>query len=377
MQKKILIHLGLFILTLITTTLAGAEWMFGKSWFFGEEVLSKKEFFQGFWYSIPFLGILTAHEFGHYFVARKLKVNTSLPYYIPQWFFSFTMSLGTFGALIQIKDKINSRKKYFDIGLAGPLAGFIVCLFVLTYGYTHLPDPTFIYQIHPEYEQYGLDYPQHVYAYDPADENANPPIRVGGNLLMMLMEKVLVADPTKIPDPHEMIHYPLLFAGYLALFFTALNLLPIGQLDGGHILYGLIGDKAHRIVSKYLFMGLLFLGGIGLINPGDSTQEIIIYSPLYLYFLYLCFYKMTNDRQERLFYAVIIFAMQYFAKWLFPSFEGFTVWLVFMFVLGRFLGVYHPPTTDTAPLGKKRIILGWLAMVIFIISFVPQVLVFG
>ncbi len=282
---------------------------------------------------------------------------------------SISPSLGTFGALIRIKSYIGSRKKYFDVGLSGPLAGFIVCVGVLIYGFTHIPSIDYLYSIHPEYLKYGQDYAQHVY------QAGDGGFSLGSNLLMKGLAWLFVADPSTIPNAHELMHYPFLFAGYLSLFFTALNLLPIGQLDGGHILYGLIGDKAHRIFSKWLFLLLLFLGGIGMVSPQMPTEDILIYSPLYLFFLYMCFYKMTENRLERVYYATIIFALQFGCKLIFPSFEGFSVWLAFMFMLGRFLGIYHPNTYDQQPLGRKRVILGWLAMLIFILSFTPQVFI--
>ena len=172
------IQAALFIITIITTTMAGAEWMFGNIFGFvydmlffligqpdGKEVpiptkpMGWAEFIQGFHFSIPFLLILTIHEFGHYFVAKAHKVKVTLPYYIPLWF-GISQSIGTLGAFIRIKEVVKSRVKFFDIGIAGPLAGFLAALVVLWYGFTHLPPPDYIFKIHPEYERFGLNYPQ-------------------------------------------------------------------------------------------------------------------------------------------------------------------------------------------------------------------------
>ncbi|MEP4874375.1 MAG: site-2 protease family protein, partial [Nonlabens ulvanivorans] len=156
-EKTKVIQIGLFIVTLIVTTFAGAEWMTGKSLFYGEVTITQTELFNGLKFSIPFLFILTVHEFGHYFMAQYHKVKVTLPFYIPLWlgFLPGFPSLGSMGAFIKIQDIIDSRKKYFDIGIAGPLAGFVVALLVLVYAFTNLPERESIYKIHPGYEAYG------------------------------------------------------------------------------------------------------------------------------------------------------------------------------------------------------------------------------
>src|SRR5690606_12811327 len=124
-----------------------------------DETLNLHEILKGLYFSGPFLGILTVHEFGHYIAAQLHRVKVTLPYYIPLWFGFIAMpSIGTGGACIRIKEFVTSRNKYFDIGIAGPLAGFVVALGVLFYGFTHLPPPEHIFTIHPEYEQFGENY---------------------------------------------------------------------------------------------------------------------------------------------------------------------------------------------------------------------------
>jgi membrane-associated protease RseP (regulator of RpoE activity) len=139
--KSTLIHVSLFLITLLTTTLAGAEWMNGRFFFMGEHSLKLDEIGQGLYFSLPFLGILTVHEFGHYLMAKAYRISVSLPYYIPVWlgWIPGLNSLGTMGAFIRLKSVPQTRKQYFDIGIAGPLAGFVVALAVLFYGFTHLP----------------------------------------------------------------------------------------------------------------------------------------------------------------------------------------------------------------------------------------------
>jgi membrane-associated protease RseP (regulator of RpoE activity) len=151
--KTLLIQIGLFILTIGTTTLAGAEWMHGRVFFYGSNPMGLSQFLKGFEFSIPFLIILTAHEFGHFFTARFHKVKVTLPFYIPLWlgFIPGMPSIGTMGAFIRLKSFVYSKKQHFDIGIAGPIAGFIVALAVLFYGFTHLPPAEHIYFIHPEY----------------------------------------------------------------------------------------------------------------------------------------------------------------------------------------------------------------------------------
>ncbi len=365
--KKILIHLGLFVVTLATTTLAGAEWQFGR--FLGWEAypLTWRYFLQGLSFSLPFLGILTVHEFGHFFTARWHKVKVTLPYYLPLWFGFLPLfhSIGTMGAVIRIKQPIHSRLKFFDIGIAGPLAGFVVALGVLYYGFTHLPPPEHIFEIHPEYQQYGLDYAQHVY------EEGDGNFQVGTTLLFEFFKQYVATDPARVPNGYEMMHYPWLFAGFLSLFFTALNLIPIGQLDGGHVLYGLIGSRRHRRVSAVLFLGFVTCAGLGIVSPYDTMQELLYGIPLYLGFLYLVFSRLTPSVKTNLMVAMLVLAVQFFWLLAFPGSRGFYGWLVFALLIGRFLGVYHPEAYFEEPLDLKRKVLGWIALIVFVLCFSP------
>lgn len=364
--KTTLIHSSLFIVTFITTTLAGAEWTYGKSILVSGYTWN--DFYSGLPYAICFLSILTAHEFGHYFTAIHNKVRTSLPYYIPLP--PLPLMLGTLGALIRLKQRVNSTRENFDIGIAGPLAGFVVSLGFLFYGFTHLPPPEYIFQIHPEYEQFGLDYANHVYQPGFLPEgSAN--IFLGKNLLFLFFEK-FVAGPTLVPNVHELIHYPFLFAGFLSLVFTSINLLPIGQLDGGHVLYGLVGFKWHRRIATVIFGGFLFYAGLGYVHPADGIDVLIYKIPLFIGFHYLAMRGLALPQRDTWMYAIGLFAIQYGIVSVFPHVVGYPGWLLFALIIGRFVGIQHPPSQDETPLSQGRIILGIIALLIFIICFTPN-----
>ncbi len=363
------LHLFLFLITLTCTTLAGAEWTTGRSFFYGQELLGWKEFWEGMYFSLPFLGILTAHEFGHYFTAKYYKIKVSLPYYIPAWFgFIGVSSIGTMGAFIQIREKLKSTKEIFDVGIAGPLAGFVVAIGLIWYGFTHLPPLEYIYQIHPEYAQWGEEYADYAYKNIPKGGN----ISLGTNLIFEFFKTYVVDNPKLIPHANEMAHYPFLFAGYLALFFTALNLIPIGQLDGGHILYGLVGYKKHKIISLTLFIAFIFYAGIGTFQFSDIYADNIWYVLPYIAFLYFVFYRTFADKLTVLIVAISVFVGQLLFSYLFPHISGYSGWLAFGFLLGNFLGIYHPPAEVEKPLSKGRKILGWITLLIFILCFSPQ-----
>lgn len=366
-NKAYILQASLFIITVITTTLSGAELMYAGSFVFGENRLGFDDFLHGFYYTIPFLGFLTVHEFGHYITARIYRIKVTLPYYIPFWFGFLGMpSFGSMGALIRITGLIRSRKEFFDIGIAGPLAGFVIAIGALYYGFTHLPPAEHIFLIHPEYQTYGLNYAAHVY------NDTIGGFAIGKSLIFIFFERFVASDPALVPNVHEVIHYPWIFAGYLALLFTSLNLLPIGQLDGGHILYGLVGARKHRIISASLFVTFIFYAGTGLVTPNDPIDDLLIYLPLYALYLYYAFYSITNDKKNRLLLAVSVLAAQFVLAFLFPTLEGYPGWLFFAFIVGRALGVYHPPAIHDQPLDLKRKILGWLTLIIFIICFSPQ-----
>ncbi len=371
-KRRVVLQAALFIITIATTTIAGSQWCFGKNFF--SETYSWSDFATGLSFSVPLLLILTVHEFGHYFVAMYHKVKASLPYYIPIPPIPYLLTnIGTMGAVIRLRSRPVSNVQNFDIGLAGPLAGFIVALVVMFYGFKTLPPPEYIFSIHPEYEQFGLDYADHVYSeeYLSQYENILSPT-FGSNLLFWIYSE-FVADPARVPDPHELMHYPVVFACYLGLFVTCLNLLPIGQLDGGHILYGLVGFRRHRKVALAFFIALMFYAGLGLpyIDPGLPAKTLMIGIACYIAFLYLAFSGLRLSPRRTAEAAVLMFGLQFLLMWLIPGIKGYEGWLLFAFIVGRFIGIEHPPSEIEVPLDSKRVILGWVALIIFILCFSP------
>lgn len=363
-KKEYLKHGLLFIITLITATFAGGEWLFGRSILGREEYFLTWEYFiKSLHFSIPFIGILLIHELGHLFTSIHHKVKSSLPYFVPGWLgFIGAPSIGTFGAIIQMKSFINSRRKFFDIGIAGPLAGFVIAIGVLWFGFTNLPDADYIYEIHPEYLDPNFE--------GHSAEEGYINLEIGYNILFYGMERLL-ADPEKMPEMSEIIHFPYLFAGYLALFFTALNLLPIGQLDGGHIIFGLF-PKNHKLISLIAFTAFIFYAGLGIINPFHSLNELLIRIPLYIGFLYVCYRRTSLPTQTKWTIILMIASVQYALVNVWPGLEGYSGWLLFGFLLGRLMGIEHPEVSGFKKLDKNRQILGWIAIVIFILCFTPQ-----
>lgn len=360
------LHIGLFLLTLVTTTLAGIELTRGSIDFLPLDVFALRgaalstELRRGLWFALPFLGVLTVHEFGHYFVARRNRVRTSLPYYIP-----FPLGLGTFGAIIRIKDRIFSRREFFDIGLAGPLAGFVVSVPLLIYGFTHLPPLDYLFAIHPGYARYGADYARYVY----------PPGSSGLTLAKPLLYQFLettFADPARLPHPNELLHYPVLLAGALSLFFTALNLLPLGQLDGGHILYGLLGRRRFNRLVPVLFVGFIFYAGLGIFTWHSDWQIWLYGGPVYAGYLALIFWRVLPRPHQGLLLAAAIWAAQVGVAAAIPGVVGNPGWLVFGLLLGRLTGIYHPPAPDERSLSQGRQVLGWVMVAIFVLCFTPS-----
>jgi len=227
--KAIIKHTVLFILTFICVTFVGIIWV-GQS----ANVESYLDMWpQGALFAALLLAFLGTHEFGHYFAAVYHKVKVTLPYFIP-----VPLGIGTLGAVIKIEEQVQNTKKLFDIGISGPVAGFVVSFVILMIGFATLPGPDFIENFAGHEET--VSYIQETGTFpdtpiEPAPETGT--IMLGQTILYSFLASFF----ENVPPMYEMYHYPFLFAGWLGLFFTALNLTPIGQLDGGHILYSLIG----------------------------------------------------------------------------------------------------------------------------------------
>ena len=209
------IHIILFLLTVITTVIAGSMMAGGNPF----ENLS--DWGKGVSFSFALMMILGFHESGHYFLARKHKVDASLPYFIPAPTF-----IGTFGAFIKIRAPIQRRIALLEIGAAGPIAGFIVAVPALVWGLRHS-------QVIETISSSG--------------------IKLGDSILMKLLTLSLFPD---LGSTEDVILHPVAFAGWIGLLVTMLNLLPIGQLDGGHIAYALLGER-FNILAKYVLLLLI------------------------------------------------------------------------------------------------------------------------
>ncbi len=410
--RTYLLQILLFLLTAISTTYCGAQWI-------SHDVLTGWDYFwSGLEYSIPFLSILTIHEFGHYWCARRYGVETSLPYYIP---LPIPNTIGTLGAFIRMKGQASSKRAMFDIGIAGPLAGFVAAMLVLVYGFTHLPGKDYVLDLNPAYAPYGDQYEKYAYTYKHARLNdslqhekkmiidslnfqekkkADKSITtswkrkafeaqevygimaLGENILFWVLSKCLVEDQSLLPNSYELFQYPYLIAGYLALFFTALNLLPIGQLDGGHVIYGLFGYRRHRLISVSFFTAFVLTAGIGMFKDNllginffnTDPLNMLLFAVAYIYFLYSMYEQFfRNNKTTAVLIATSIFAAQFLIEYFIPLWQGLNGWMVFAYLVGRFLGLEHPPAAIEQPLDWKRKVLGWLALLIFVLCFTPEV----
>jgi membrane-associated protease RseP (regulator of RpoE activity) len=375
------LHLLLFVLTLASTIYVGASWWANRILLYEAQdqtisllFLTVKQawLIDGLRYAIPLVGFLTVHEFGHYFAARYHGVRTSLPYYIP---FPFN-GIGNFGAVISIRQRIPSTRSLFDIGVAGPLAGFVVALGALIYGFSTLPPPEYLLDL-PAHEalkehirQYGTfpDAP-------PATGEGTAIIVVGQTPLYWLLSQFFA----NVPPMYEMYHYPVLFAGWLGLFFTALNLLPVGQLDGGHVLYALLGDKWHRRFAQAFVFVLLFSGGVGFMaetrqvlyemGPWVGRSSWIILAAIYYGYLYKIF--GGTSRRTLVGLGGLLGSVAATIA-LGVSGVGWTGWLVWSLLIIFLVRVKHPPVMRPQSLTPTRRILGYAAIAIFMLCFSLQ-----
>ena len=260
--KTVAIFLGLFCATVLTT------WMVG-----------------GPWYSLGLMLILGTHEFGHYWACRKNNVNSSLPNFIPVPPIPYFLNIGTMGAFIMIKEPIPNRKALMEIGASGPIAGFIVAVPILIVGLLN--------------SQVTLE-----------SSVEGPNLFFGSSLMLWAMTEVVLGVNPIVTDVTISLH-PLAYAGWLGMFFTALNLLPLGQLDGGHVVYSLFTRKHALVVARLFFIVLIILG----------------------------------------------------FHW-----AGWWVWAGLVFILG----LRHPPVLDEfIPLEPKHRAIGYASLLILILTFVP------
>lgn len=354
----------------MTTILAGVELYTGKSWW-GE--LQWHQWSLGIPYALSFLIFLTCHEFGHYFAARHHKVQTSLPFFLPLYIPGL-LNIGSLGAVIALKEVPRTQRQFFDIGISGPLVGICASFVILLLGFLTLPDPsTFLLEIHPEWQNLFGGIPTegelaaHLYIQEEAE------VITGSNIVMMGMMAWMPIDSTLLPPDFGFIHYPLLFAGFLTLFATALNLLPIGQLDGGHITYAMFGRKTAGIISRLTVMGLLLLGGTGLMDFSSPSLGDGLFILAYACFVYYVMLKVLDQMIYPfvLLYTGLFLCLQLFLHSFFPVWEPQFIWLLYTFLVVRVVKLDHPPAYESHPINLGRKILGWLALLIFVLCFTP------
>jgi len=268
------IHAALFISTVFTTILAGALQA-------GVNPLQNPAgIVRGIPFSFTLLFILLTHELGHYLAARRHHMEVSLPYLIPAPSF-----IGTFGAFIKMRSPVRDKRSLMDIGAAGPLAGVLVAIPVLVVG-------LMLSEIRPVL----------------AGPGGAGGIQLGTSLLFEFLTRLTVGT---LPSHHDLVLHPVAFAGWIGLLVTALNLLPVGQLDGGHVLYAIMGPRS-QVISRAV-VGILVVLGI----------------------------------------------------------FGWTGWLFWALLL-TILGSSHPfPLDFWTPLDRRRKIIGFITLAVFVLTFTP------
>ena len=269
----------LFSLTVLTTLWAGALHLNTNPVDGAWDFLTKypSSLIQGLPFAGTLLGILVTHELGHYVLSRIHRVPASFPLFIP----GPPHFIGTFGAVIRMKSPIMKKRALFDIGVAGPITGFVAAVFALIIGLS-------LSDVVPRTQTFGLQL---------------------GEPLFLQFIAWLIFGP--IPETHDIVLHPIGFAAWFGFFVTALNLIPLGQLDGGHVAFAVFG-KRQRTLALIAIPILLFLGLIG---------------------------------------------------W-----PGWILWAG----LAGLVGLSHPPVVDPqTTLGTKRIWIAWSALAIFVLSFSP------
>jgi membrane-associated protease RseP (regulator of RpoE activity) len=284
-QDRVWLHGLLFLLTIVTTTIVGADQYAGYLADFkqpGPLPMSVSGLLlRGLWYSGTILAILGCHELGHYFACRYYDVDASLPYFLP-----VPISItGTLGAFIRIREPIPQKRMLFDIGIAGPIAGFLVAVPTLFFGVAM---------------SHVVKMPENFVG-----------LELGEPLLFKAVSWLLWGS---VPNGYSLNLHPMAFAAWFGLLATALNLFPIGQLDGGHISYAVLGPRS--TVVTFAMLGVAVL---------------------------LTFFS---------------------ASWI--------VWTGLLLVMLFMVGPHHPRVFDEEePLDRTRLVLALCAVVIFILCFTP------
>ena len=311
------VNILLFGLTIITVLMAGAIYSFSYEGPLPDSLLGQlkiliSQFPNGISFAISLLAILLAHEFGHYLAGRFHKTHVTLPYFIPFPFSPF----GTMGAFIQVKEIPRNRRVMLDIGIAGPLAGLIIAIPVLLIGLSLSEVEKLPFLIHQN-QTLTLEGNSLLYLgmkYLTKGELLPAPFTYGNlNPLIYWIRYLFTGSPLPLGGYDVMMH-PIAWAGWAGLLVTSLNLIPAGQLDGGHILYVISGQKARRLVP-FIILALVILGFF----------------------------------------------------W-----SGWWLWAVLIFFLGR---SHMEPLDQITPLDPRRKILALLAIVLFFLVFIPVPLI--
>jgi membrane-associated protease RseP (regulator of RpoE activity) len=278
-RDPIVRHIVLFVLTLVMTTLIGAEHYYGFQSDFATAPLPPlgwTAYLNGLWYSLAILGILGAHEFGHYLTCRYYGVDASLPYFIPA-----PLLTGTLGAFIRIRQPIPNKRQLFDIGIAGPIAGFLVAIPVLILGIS-------------------------------LSRVVRIPPGVGGLELgePLLLQLIAGAFWGTVPDGSTLNIHPTAFAGWFGCLATALNLFPVGQLDGGHICYAVLGKRSTMVT----YLTIVCLAGLSFVSSSWIVWTVL---NVVMLFVFGPRHPRTADEDEPLdtarlwlaVFAVVMFAV--------------------------------------------------------------------
>ena len=316
-KQRLWLHILLFLLTYFTTTVAGEMWR-------GVGDLGNLANLRlGFEYAKLIMFFLSAHEFGHFIASRIHGVDATLPFYIPFPGYQFgSANFGTFGAVIRMRSRPPSNKIMFDIGVAGPLAGFIACVGILAVGFATLPGISYLQAIHPGYPN--------------AAPTPGTDLSFGNSLFFLFMEKLFANPHGYIPPMSEVYHYPMLCAGWFGIFVTALNLLPIGQLDGGHLTYTLFGPKLHKRLGQLVALVLFVL------SVPATLADFLANPPPWLLAL---------------------------------SIPGGETWFFWALLVSFVIRFRHPPSQDESPLDLRRKVIGYATIVMFVVCFTPSPLI--
>jgi len=292
----------LFVLTVASVWYAGA--MYTRPGAFASTLLPLdwQAYAEAWKFAVPLLGILLFHEFGHWLAARHHGVRASLPYFIPMPLLSL---FGTLGAVIAMPDRIRSRDALMDIGAAGPLGGLLVALPIMAVGL-------------------GLS---------PVEPLSGPYDQEGQSLLYWAFKRLVCGE---IPPGHDVLLHATALAAWVGFFVTMINLVPWGQLDGGHIAYALWGNRHHR-VARWIRYAMLTLVVFNLVRFGVPV--------------------LTGE--SGLGWGHVAFNS---AFWL--------SWFVITAILGGLFGHEHPPF-EPGPLSPSRRAVGWLCLALLVLLFMP------